>query len=68
MKYDYQNTINYAVKQGEEKGEEKGRLKKALEVAEKMLAKNKPIDEIVEFCGLTDEQVHYLLSNSQVAE
>lgn len=68
MKYDYQNTINYAVKQGEEKGEEKGRLKKALEVAGKMLAKNKPIDEIVEFCGLTEKQVRELLSSFQVVE
>jgi len=37
--------------------EEKGEHKKAVETAKKMLLKNKPIDEIIEFTGLTEKEI-----------
>ena len=39
------------------KAEKKGEQKKAVETAKKMLLKNRPIDEIVEFTGLTEKKI-----------
>lgn len=50
---DIRNQIRYAEKQGKEQG--------ALEVARRMLSKNKDIAEIVEFTGLSEEQVRTLM-------
>ena len=36
----------------------------ALETAKKMLAKNKPVDEIIEFTGLTKEEILALQVNN----
>ena len=44
-------------KKGEKIGEKKGEKKKAIDTAKKMIAKNKPIDEIIEFTGLTEEEI-----------
>jgi hypothetical protein len=38
-------------------GEERGRAEERLAIARKMLARNKPMDEIVEFSGLTIEEL-----------
>ena len=50
---DIRNQIRYAEKQGKEQG--------ALEVARRMLSKNKDIAEIVEFTGLSEEQIRTLM-------
>ena len=45
---------------GFEKGIEKGLKKGKTEIAQKMKAKNMPIEEIVELTGLTKEEVEKL--------
>ena len=48
----------------EERGEARGKIigekQKQIEIAKKMLNKNKPIEEIAEFTGLTEEEVNKL--------
>ncbi len=44
----------------EARGIEKGKTKKAVEVAKTMLTKNKPMEEIVEFTGLTVKEIEKL--------
>jgi predicted transposase/invertase (TIGR01784 family) len=39
---------------------EDGKKEKEIEIAKKMLNKNKPIEEIIEFTGLTKEEVENL--------
>jgi predicted transposase/invertase (TIGR01784 family) len=51
------NTLDAAKKEGIEEGLQKGEKNKAIEMAKKMLAKNRPIDEIVEFTELTEEEI-----------
>lgn len=46
--------------EGEEKGERNGAKKNSIEIARKMKAKNKPIDEIIEFTGITKEEIEKL--------
>lgn len=58
--HDEVSMIEGAREEGEAKGREEGRYKKAIEVARKMLAKGKDMDEIVEFSGLTIEEVERL--------
>jgi predicted transposase/invertase (TIGR01784 family) len=41
----------------EKKGKEEGREEEKIEMVIKMLAKNKPIDEIIEFTGLSIEEI-----------
>ena len=48
--------------EGRELGQAEGELKRAREIAAKMLAKNKPVEEIVEFTELTKERVEELAS------
>ncbi|GHV12826.1 hypothetical protein FACS1894219_06510 [Clostridia bacterium] len=43
-------------------GERKGKNEQAITIAKKMLSKNKPIDEIIEFTELTHEQIAKLKS------
>ena len=43
-----------------QKFEEKGRKQKQIEIAKKMLNKNKPIEEIMEFTGLGEEEINKL--------
>ena len=44
----------------EARGEAKGEEKKAIEIAKAMLTKSKPMEEIVEFTGLTIKQIEKL--------
>ena len=53
---DIRNQIRYAEKHGREEGLEQ----KAVEIARKMLEKKKEMAEIVEFTGLTEEQIRAL--------
>ncbi|WP_375319441.1 Rpn family recombination-promoting nuclease/putative transposase [Candidatus Tisiphia endosymbiont of Oplodontha viridula] len=48
------------IEKGREEGFEKGEEKKAIAMAKKMLAKRKPIDEIIEFTELTLEEINKL--------
>ena len=50
---DIRNQIRYA----EKKGIEKGMEKEAEKIARRMLADNEPIEKIVKYSGLTEEQV-----------
>lgn len=52
-----------AREEGIEIGETIGEEKKAIEMARKMLAKARPIKEIIEFTGLTLEQIEKLKSS-----
>ena len=45
---------------GREEGKKEGEKQKQIEIAKKMLNKNKPIEEIAEFTGLTEEEVNKL--------
>jgi len=47
--YDRRSALSYA--------EEKGKRKNQIEMAKKMLNKNKPIEEIIEFTELTKEEI-----------
>ena len=49
---DIRNQIRYAEKKGIEKGTE--------QIARRMLADNEPIEKIVKYSGLTEEQVRAL--------
>ena len=57
----FQLVDGYSVKRTREQatieGEKKGEKKKAINMAKKMLAKNKPIDEIIEFTDLTEKEI-----------
>ena len=52
QKWDYDNSIDFA--------EQKGKEKKAAEIARRMLEGKMPIEQIVMFTGLTEEQVRAL--------
>ena len=41
-------------------GREEGKKQNQIEIAKKMLNKNKPIEEIIEFTGLTKEEIERL--------
>lgn len=43
-----------------DEGEQKGIQKEKVEIAKRMLEKNKPLDEIIEFTGLTKEEIEEL--------
>ena len=55
-----QEGISIGEARGIEKGIEKGETKKAVEIAKAMLTKNKPMEEIVEFTGLTVIEIEKL--------
>ena len=48
------------LEQGLEQGEEKGRNEREIEIARKMLMKNKDISEIMEFTDLSEEEIQKL--------
>jgi predicted transposase/invertase (TIGR01784 family) len=58
---DYQSMMAYARREakceGEAIGEEKGSRKKTLEIASKMKKAGKPLDEIMEFTGVSPEEI-----------
>jgi len=54
------NTVKKAEEKGRAEGIIEGAENKALEMARKMLAKNRPLDEISEFTGLSREQIERL--------
>ncbi|WP_316814335.1 hypothetical protein [Pedobacter heparinus] len=45
---------------GEMKGEEKGKQKKSIEMARKMVVANESLDKIIEYTGLTIEEIQSL--------
>jgi predicted transposase/invertase (TIGR01784 family) len=55
---DYTTAINEAKEEGQAEGIIKGKAEAQIEMAKKMLLKNRPIDEIMEFTGLTEEEIH----------
>ena len=60
QKWDYQNTIDFARKEGREEGREEGRKQQAEETARRMLEKNYPLEAIMEISGLSEERVREL--------
>ena len=52
--------IKKAEKKGMEKGMEKGKNEMGFEIAKKMKSKNKSVDEIIEYTGLTKAQINNL--------
>ena len=53
-------TLEDGIEIGEARGEPRGKEDKAIEIAKKMLAKNRSIDEIIEFTELTLEKIEKL--------
>ena len=49
--------IKEGMKEGVKEGMKKGEIKKAVETAKKMILRNKLIDEIIEFTGLTEKEI-----------
>ena len=72
MIYDYENTIDFAKKQGEAKGRAEGREEgraegraeghdeKAIEIARNLMAMGLPVGQIISATGLSEEQVRKL--------
>ena len=62
--WDYENAMDYAKEkgkaEGKAEGEAKGEAKRSAETARLMLADHKPMDEIVKYSGLTEEQIRAL--------
>ena len=52
--------------EGKTEGLSEGERNKAREMALKMLAKNKPIEEIIEFTGLTEAEIHTLKDGATI--
>ena len=46
--------------EGREEGKEEGKKQEKIEIAKKMKLKNKPIEEIIEFTGLSKEEIEQL--------
>ena len=61
--YDKLAALQYAEEKGENRGEEKGRKKTQIEMAKKMLEKGKPIEEIIEFTELSEEEIKEIKIN-----
>lgn len=55
--YDRKAALSYAKEKGEAEGRAEGERKTKIEMAKKMLAKNKPVQEIIEFTELTEEEL-----------
>ncbi len=56
----YELGIERGIEQGIEQGITKGSKQNSIEIAKKMLEKNKEISEIIEFTGLTKEEIESL--------
>jgi predicted transposase/invertase (TIGR01784 family) len=54
------NTLKKAEGKAFNKGKAEGESKRNIEIAKKMLAKKKPVEEIAEFTGLTKEEINSL--------
>ena len=54
---DIRNQIRYAERKGMEKGMEKGMTQQAINTARRMLEDNVPVETIVKYSGLTEEQI-----------
>jgi predicted transposase/invertase (TIGR01784 family) len=52
-----QRAYENGVEEGKKQGIEEGSKEKQLEMAKKMLNKNEPIEKIIEFTGLTKEEI-----------
>jgi predicted transposase/invertase (TIGR01784 family) len=48
--------------EGEARGEARGEVKKGIEIAKRMLSKNKSIEEIIEMTGLSEKELKKLLN------
>ena len=60
QKWDYDNSIEFAEQKGLARGREEGMKQGALEVARRMLEDNEPIEKIVKYSGLTEDQIKAL--------
>ena len=60
MIYDYENTIDFAKKQGEAKGLAEGLEKGRVEIARNLLSIGLSVEQIVNATGLTEEQIRSL--------
>ncbi|GHT88797.1 hypothetical protein AGMMS49543_27430 [Betaproteobacteria bacterium] len=64
MRWDIESRERAAKKEGHEEGREEGRgegrEERQLEIARRLLARNRPIEEIIEDTGLTLEQIQAL--------
>ena len=56
--YDRLAALGYAEEKGEKRGKAEGAKQSKIEMAKKMLLKNKSIDEIMEFTELTEEEIN----------
>ena len=54
------NTLKKYEEKGREEGREEGEKSKSIEIASRMLKRNRPIEEIIEDTGLTKEEVKHL--------
>jgi predicted transposase/invertase (TIGR01784 family) len=60
----FRTAMSKATAEGKAEGKAEGEKLKALEMAKKMLAKNRPLDEIVDFTGLTISEIEQIRNNS----
>ena len=56
----YKDGFDEGMKKGEKKGEKKGDLRRATTTARLMLADHEPLEKIVKYSGLTEEQIKAL--------
>ncbi|WP_341791014.1 transposase [Rickettsia endosymbiont of Gonocerus acuteangulatus] len=54
------SVAHHWLQEGIEKGIEKGRKTEKITLAKKILVKNKPLDEIIDFTGLTKKEIEKL--------
>ena len=54
--WDYQNSIDFAI----EKAKTRGEMNAHIETAQKMLARHEPMEKIMEYSELTEEQIKAL--------
>ncbi|WP_316814450.1 PD-(D/E)XK nuclease family transposase, partial [Pedobacter heparinus] len=59
-KWDNKNVLDYAVETAVQKGKAEGEHKKSMAIAQKMLTANEPLDKIIEYSGLTIEEIQSL--------
>ena len=59
-KHEKQSSYELGVERGMEQGIKEGSKQKEIEIARKMLNKNKEISEIIEFTGLSKEEIESL--------
>ena len=57
---DQKSILKTGIRQGREEGLQEGMKERSKAIAKKMLEKNKPIEEIMEFTELTKEEIEKL--------